>query len=217
MLFLIDYENVGKTGMRGSEYLNVQDHVIMFYSEGKKHAERRSLDQIASSGCLFEICKLYRTGKNALDFYIASRLGELIGGGYAGISAIISNDSGFQAIRDYWGRSNVYKNIVLLSACIEDGIVSGGENNERTKELRKLRERLLIGEYYSAYTERIRVRNVLEKLFAGTEYETMTEEIHNLIEGKDKTSKVIYLSSLHLFGRKGGLEIYNALKACDEL
>ena len=79
MLFLIDYENVGRAGMRGCEYLDVQDHVVLFYSEGKKNAERRSLDQITSSGCVFEICKLYRMGKNALDFYIASKLGEMIG------------------------------------------------------------------------------------------------------------------------------------------
>lgn len=217
MLFLVDYENVGRAGLRGCEYLNEQDHVVLFYSEGKKHAERRNLDQLTSSGCAFEICKLYRTGKNALDFYIASRLGELIGRGYDGISVIVSNDSGFQAIRDYWEKSSQCKRIIFLSACIEDGIVSGNENNERTTELRRLRERLVIGEYYSAYAERMRVRAVLEKLFAGTEYESMTGEIQNLIEGKDKTSKVIYLSSLHMFGRKGGLEIYNALKACDEL
>lgn len=217
MLFLVDYENVGRAGLRGCEYLDEQDHVVLFYSEGRKHAERRNLDQLISSGCTFEICKLYRTGKNALDFYIASRLGELIGSGYDGISVIVSNDSGFQAIRDYWGKSSQCRRVVYLSACIEDGIVSGNENNERTRELKRLRERLVIGEYYSAYTERMRVRTVLEKLFAGTEYEAMTDEIQNLIEGKDKTSKVIYLSSLHLFGRKGGLEIYNTLKACDEL
>lgn len=217
MLFLIDYENVGRTGMRGCEYLDAQDHVIMFYSEAKKNAERRTLEQITASGCVFEVCKLCRTGKNALDFYIASRLGELIGGGYTGISVIVSNDSGFQAVRDYWSKRTVNRRTVLLSACMEDGIVSGNENNERTKELRYLRENLTIGGYYAAYAEKMRVRAVLEKLFAGTEYESMTGEIQNLIEGKEKTSKIIYLNSLHLFGRKSGLEIYQALKACEDL
>ena len=49
MLFLIDYENVGRAGMRGSEFLNPQDHVIVFYSEVQKNAERRSLENIVSS------------------------------------------------------------------------------------------------------------------------------------------------------------------------
>ena len=52
---------------------------------------------------------------------------------------------------------------------------------------------------------------------AGTEYEGRMDEIQNLIEGKEKTSRVIYLSSLHMFGRKNGLKIYNTIKSCDEL
>ncbi len=217
MLFLIDYENVSKAGMRGSSYLESGDHIIIFYSEARKHAERRILEDISSSGCVFEVCKLCKTGKNALDFYIASRLGELIGGGYDGVSVIVSNDSGFQAVRDYWTKKSVHKNRVYLSSCIEDGIVSGNEDNERTRELKHLRENLAIGNFHAAYTEKMRMKKVLEELFAGTQYENMTAEIQNLIEGRNKTPKVIYLSSLKLFGRKNGLEIYNKIKECDAL
>ena len=217
MLFLVDYENVGKDGLRGCEYLDGQDHMIVFYSDNRKNAERRSLDHISTSGCRFEVCKLCKTGKNALDFYIASRLGELIGGGYEGRSVIISNDSGFGAVRDYWAKRSERRRMICLAANIEDGIVGGNEDNERTKYLRRQREMLSIGGYYSAYAEKMRIRAVLEKLFAGTEYEARMDEIQNLIEGKEKTSKIIYLSSLHLFGRKQGLEIYNKMKACDEL
>ena len=150
MLFMIDYENVGNAGMRGCDYLNTQDHVIVFYSEAKKHMEHRTLEAVSGSGCTFEICKLCKTGKNALDFYIATRLGELFGEGYEGIAVIVSNDSGFQAVRDYWEKRAVHKRKIILSNCIEDGIVSGNENNERTRELRRLREKLAIGGYYSA-------------------------------------------------------------------
>lgn len=217
MLFLVDYENVGKDGLRGCEYLDGQDHMIVFYSDNRKNAERRSLDHISTSGCRFEVCKLCKTGKNALDFYIASRLGELIGGGYEGRSVIVSNDSGFGAVRDYWAKRSARRRMICLAANIEDGIVGGNEDNERTKYLRRQREMLSIGGYYSAYAEKMRIRAVLEKLFAGTEYEARMDEIQNLIEGKEKTSKIIYLNSLHLFGRKQGLEIYNKMKACDEL
>ena len=61
------------------------------------------------------------------------------------------------------------------------------------------------------------MKAVLRKLFEGTEYEGMTEEIRNLIEGKEKTSRAIYLNCLHVFGRNNGLAIYNKVKACDEL
>lgn len=217
MLFLIDYENVGCTGMRGCEYLDENDHMIIFYSDAKKNLERRYLEAITDSGCVFEICKLCKTGKNALDFYIATRLGELIGEGYQGVSVIVSHDNGFQAVRDYWEKRAQHKRKVFLSACVEDGIVSGGENNERTKELRRKRESLGIGGYYAAYTEKRRIRQVLQDLFAGTEYETMINEIQNLIEGKERAARVMYLNSLHLFGRKNGLAIYNKLKTCEEL
>ncbi len=217
MLFLVDYENVGNAGMKGSSYLNAKDHIIVFYSETKKNMERRTLEIITASECIFEICKLCKTGKNALDFYIASKLGELFGGGQEGIAVIVSNDNGFQAVRDYWEKRAEHRREVLLSPCVEDGIVCGGENNERTRELKRLRENLTIGGYHAAYLERMRIKTVLQKLFEGTEYENMTEEIRNLIEGKEKTSKTIYLNCLHLFGRNNGLAIYNRVKACDEL
>ena len=217
MLFLIDYENVGNAGMKGSDYLNARDHVIVFYSEARTHMEQRALENITASGCTFEICKLCKTGKNALDFYIASRLGELVSEGHEGIAVVVSNDSGFQAVRDYWEQRAIHKRRIVLSACIEDGIVSGSENNERTVELRRLREKLAIGSYYSNYAERMRTKAVLSKLFEGTPYENRIEEIQNMLEGKEKSSKVIYLSSLHSFGRKGGLEIYHKIKASDVL
>ena len=217
MLFLIDYENVGNAGMKGCDYLDAQDHLIVFYSEAKKHMEQRSLENITASGCTFEICKLCKAGKNALDFYIASRLGELIGEGYEGIAVVVSIDGGFGAVRDYWEHRAVHKRRILLSSCIEDGIVSGNESNERTRELRRLREKLTIGEYYSVYAERMRIKTVLQKMFGGTQYENKIEEIQNMLEGKEKSSKVIYLNSLHLFGKKGGLEVYNKIKTSDAL
>ncbi len=51
MLFLVDYENVGNTGMKGCHYLNKTDSVIIFYSEAKKNMERRFLENITKSGC----------------------------------------------------------------------------------------------------------------------------------------------------------------------
>lgn len=217
MLFLIDYENTGNAGLKGCGFLDANDHIILFYSEARKNAERRILDEITSSRCTFEICKLCKTGKNALDFYIASRLGELIGGGFSGISVIVSNDKGFQAVRDYWGKRAGKKMTVFLSSCIEDGIVTGNENNERTRELKQLRECVSIGGYHCAYTEKMRIKTILQNLFAGTEYEPLIDDIQNLIEDKEKSAKVIYLGSLHTFGRKNGLAIYNKIKTCQEL
>ena len=217
MLFLIDYENVGNTGMRGCHYLNESDSVIIFYSDAKKHMERRYLESITNSGCAFETCKLCKQGKNALDFYIASKLGELFGSGYEGTTVIISRDNGFQAVRDYWEKKAARKRKVILSISVEDGIVSSNENSERAKELKKLRENMSIGSFFADYQERLRVKEVVNRLFEGTEYEGKTEEIQRLMLNKEKTPKMIYLNCLHSFGRDGGLTIYNRMKACKEL
>ena len=144
-------------------------------------------------------------------------VGELTGQGQEGTAVIISNDSGFQAVRDYWEKRAARKRRVLVSPSIEDGIISGNENNERTAELRRLRQKLGIGAYYSNYKEEKRIRTVLQKLFEGTEFESRIEEIQNMIEGKEKSAKIIYLSSLRLFGRKNGLEVYNTIKSSGEL
>lgn len=217
MLFLIDYENVGNTGMRGCHYLNESDSVIIFYSDAKKHMERRYLESITNSGCAFETCKLCKQGKNALDFYIASKLGELFGSGFEGTTVIISRDNGFQAVRDYWEKKAARKRKVILSISVEDGIVSSNENSERAKELKKLRENMSIGSFFVDYQERLRVKEVVNRLFEGTEYEGKTEEIQKLMLNKEKTPKMIYLNCLHSFGRDGGLTIYNRMKACKEL
>lgn len=217
MLFLIDYENVGNSGMRGCHYLNMSDDVIVFYSETRKNMERRFLEDITNSGCSFDICKLCKNGKNALDFYIASRLGELFGSGYEGTAIIVSNDSGFQTVREYWDKKALHKKRVLVSACVEDGIISSNENSSRARELRKLRENLSIGEYFEDYMEKVRLKTIIQNLFAGTEFENMTEQIQNLMEQKEKTPKLIYLNCLHSFGREGGLAIYNRMKACEDL
>lgn len=217
MLFLIDFENVGNAGMKGYGYLDARDHVIIFYSDAMRNIERRVIEAISSCGCIFEVCKLCQSGKNALDFYIVSRLGELIGSGYDGIAVIVSQDGGFRAVQDYWGKRAAHRRRMCLAPNIEEGIVNVNENDTRTRELKKMRETLNIGWYYSIYAEKIRIKKVLEKLFEGTEYQEMTDEIQNLIHGKEKTPKIIYHDSLHRFGRKHGLEIYRKLKGCEEL
>lgn len=217
MLFLIDYENVGNAGMRGCGLLNAWDHVIIFYSDASKNMEREYLEKISASGCALEVCKLCKAGKNALDFYIASKLGEMIGSGYEGNVVIVSRDSGFQAVQDYWSVRALHKRRVLRRPSVEDGIISGGENSVLIRELKRKRENLAIGDYYSAYQKREKVREILQKLFAGTEYENRVDEIFCLVEDKQDQPRTRYLNSLHLFGRKDGLAIYNRIKSCDKL
>ena len=63
----------------------------------------------------------------------------------------------------------------------------------------------------------MRIRKILRNLFKDTEYKDRIEEIYGVVVGEEKSAKIIYLNSLHLFGRKGGLEVYNKIKSSGEL
>ena len=73
MYFLVDFENVRSNGLRGAEYLNENDYLTLFFSRVAHSCENRYLEEIEQSGCTFDTCKLVKTGKNGLDFYIATR------------------------------------------------------------------------------------------------------------------------------------------------
>ncbi len=213
MVFLIDYENVKNPGMMGTEFLQAGDHVIIFYSTAAPNMEERRLADIKASGCRFQICKLIKVRKNALDFYIAARLGELWGGGYRGNAVIISKDDGFHSLADYGGHWINPQRRVLVSESIERGIVSANEPDARTARVRQKLKSLDIGAFYSAYAEGLRLRKMLDEAFADTQFLDRTGEMETILRS-GKTPKVIYLDTLRKFGRKDGLLIYKKLKDC---
>lgn len=218
MYILVDVENVSNVGLRGSEYLLASDHVILFYSDAASHLEARYLEDIRNSGCGFEICSLVRGRKNALDFYIATRLGEIFGGGERGPALIVSRDDGFQSLRDYWSARAEPSRRVLVSENIERGIVSLNLPDQRTALIRQRMKSTDISAFHAACEERGRLRRMLEKSFAGTEFSGRTEEIEAFLNLKKESGpKVIYLDALRRFGRKNGLEVYRRLKSSGEL
>ena len=216
MYFLIDCENVHNLGLRGSEYLLSSDHVIIFYSRNAPTLEMRHLNNIQNSGCELEVCELMTARKNGLDFYIATKVGELFGANRCKMAVVISNDGGFQAIREYWQECSGTKNRVMVSDSIENGIVASGENSERANLIRAGRKSMDIGRFYAAYEEKMKTREMLRELFSGTAYSDRVPEIQNVLK-PGKPPKVIYLDSLRRFGRKDGQEIYRKLKACNNL
>lgn len=215
MYFLIDYENVKNLGMRGTEYLLPTDHVIVFYSKNAPNMEQRYLEDIKNAGCGFEICKLKSKRKNGLDFYIATRLGELFGSGCCDTAVLVSKDEGFQAIREYWTECSAVRHRVTISESIERGIVSANEVGERAERIRMRMKTTDIGTFFALYEENLKLRRLLEEIFATTEFACQIDQIEEILKN-GKTAKVIYLDSLRSFGRKNGLKIYQTLKGSME-
>ena len=101
MQFLINLDNVHIAGLRGSELLTEDDTVALFYSDSNEKNEQGALNLIFSSGCNIVLRKVKTKGENTLDFF-AVYVGELLGKVSAEYVAIISNDKGFQMVREYW-------------------------------------------------------------------------------------------------------------------
>ena len=210
--FMIDLENTRSKGLQGAEYLQIEDKVTIFYSKSCVQITYGRMQEILDSGCGLEVCRLENAGKNALDFYIASRSGEVYGQGFEGTVAIISNDKGFRAIQDYWRCCASVSRRIILRSDIEQSIVSANENSVRRMAIQKKLKEVNLEVEYQKYEERRRMRLEVERAFEGTVHEQLIDKIMFLIEGK-KDHKILYLDSLKQFGKKSGLEIYNKVKA----
>lgn len=214
---LVDYENVSTTdGLKGVEYLNENDTLIIFYSQCCEKIRAEYIDMIEKSQCEFKTYKLARTGKNALDFYIAVECGVLGSRGEKQIS-IISKDKGFCAISDFFRIQPELNGVaVRVASNIENALISlnAPEDEERRKLIKEKTRTLSIDaeqariKEYRAFVEKI------TKAFEGTEYEEKTERILRFVEERgEKTPRFLYTGSMHEFGRKDGRAIYQVLKS----
>lgn len=211
MYFLVDFENVRSNGLRGVDYLDKNDYLTLFFSAAAHSCEKRYLEEIEKSDCTFDTCKLVQTGKNGLDFYIATRVGEFYGNGHDDRIAIISKDQGYQAVRDYWDARLPSDKKIILSPSIERSLIASNDNSARVKQLKSKLGSVEIEVFQARYEERRCLQKVLKNIFGETAFADKMDEIQEMIEvGKSK--KIIYLDSLHRFGKKQGLEIYDHLK-----
>lgn len=213
---LVDYENVCSTdGLKGVEYLNENDTLIIFYSQCCEKIRAEYIELIERSKCEFKIYKLARTGKNALDFYIAVECGILSSSSETQIS-IISKDKGFSAVSDFFRiKSELEHVMVRVAPNVESALVSlhAPEDETRKRLIKEKSKALNIEAEQARIQEHRAFVKKIEKLFEGTEYEEKTNHIVRFVEKQDvKRPKLLYTGSLHEFGRTDGRAIYRILK-----
>ncbi len=213
---LVDYENVATTdGLKGAEYLHENDTLVIFYSQSCEKIRAEYIEMIEQSKCEFKAYKLLKTGKNALDFYIATESGCLSASGERKI-IIISRDKGFSAIADFFRVKCENSNIAVhVAPNIEKALLllNAPEDAERKKLIKEKSRTLNIDSEQARIKEHREFVNKIIKTFEGTEYEKRTDNILNFIEKQDtKTPRTLYTGSLHEFGREDGRAIYQMLK-----
>lgn len=209
--FLIDYENVGGLGLRGSEYLLPSDYVILFYSSQSPNIEHRHWENICRSGCGFEAYSLFKQRKNGLDFYIATKVGELFGADRTRHAVVVSKDSGFQALQDFWQSRSGTPHRIGLGETIEQGILVFSENTPRFSTILSLRKMDNISKSYAAMQAERKQKEVLSAALESTPYADRLTDIHDLLK-TGLPPKRLYPEALHRFGRADGLAIYHILR-----
>ncbi len=110
--YLIDYENVHKTGFNGLLNLNSEDSVIIFYSGNADKITFNLHQQIIDSKADITYFEVKAGGKNALDFQLSTYLGYLIGNNKKAKYYIVSNDKGFEYVRDFWRKHGTKIDII---------------------------------------------------------------------------------------------------------
>ena len=100
--FLIDFENVKSAGLTGIEELTGEDRVIILYSVNSNTISFEMHQKIISCRAAVDYFQIRRGGKNSLDFQLSTLLGWMLSSGSYSPLYIISNDSGFDALYDFW-------------------------------------------------------------------------------------------------------------------
>ncbi len=213
---LVDYENVqGFQGLKGVEYLNDSDQLIIFYSVSCMKIATEYMDPIRDSGCQFSIYKLKTSRKNALDFYIATEAGRLSAMGNDQI-ALISRDKGFDSISDFFSvNENLRTTKLVVCDSIEHGLekLTDPEDIERRKLIRQKMQTVDLEVEYGKIQEKNAVKAKISQLLQGTEYMPMADNIVKFFsDNKKESTKKLYTGTLHEFGLKDGVAIYRLLK-----
>ncbi|MCL2108409.1 MAG: PIN domain-containing protein, partial [Oscillospiraceae bacterium] len=101
-VFLIDFENVHSEGMNGVDHLTDMDEVVIFYSNNADSISFDILHKLMFCKSKLSYYRIKRGGKNALDFQLSCYLGFRIHKDPEAEFYIISKDSGYDFIMDFW-------------------------------------------------------------------------------------------------------------------
>ena len=135
--YLIDYENVGTSGLKKVVDLAKKEDIIsIFYSENCKYIALDTIESIIEKGIKF-CCYQVTTGtSNALDFQLSSFLGYLISKEGSKIKyRIVSNDKGFDCVCDFWKKqSKAVERIGTQTSTEKEKLVETTSNQTSSKK-----------------------------------------------------------------------------------
>ena len=209
MYFLIDYENVGEPGLRGSEWINKEDTVLLFYHDNMR-ISRQHFDGL-SKAKEYQAIKLKTTNNNALDMYISVKIGSIVEKDSKAKMVILSKDNDFESVIEY---CDIYCDLayhIEKHPDIETAIMKMDGVSERNNTLHELKKKVSIEESYIAYKERKMIHDEIMEALTKAGYSAEAEQICDIVNGSN-TPKDRYLKTLKAVGREKGNAINKVLK-----
>lgn len=214
-IYLIDFENVHDDGLEGIKGLTGADKVIIFYGTQIKSIPFERHVEIMNSKAHVEYFKTKKIAKNYLDFQLTTHLGYLIGKGEKGPVHIISKDTGYDSVVDYWkGHSIKIDRKVSIQEKKEKKTSNAAQQtiNSNTADTNTANagtvaiEKTSAADLSEAYRKKVRAAVKEDKLSASS-YTTIYKAI---VAGKEKQgfNRLLVKS----FGQEKGNLIYGRLK-----
>lgn len=208
---LVDYENVSNDGLIGTEYLDRDDKVTVFYSDTNTTIQKGFFYDLAKRAGSFDTVKLKQVRRNGLDFYIATRIGQLLETNPDEKILIISKDQGYLAVTDYCEKYAGMRDEIQLAETIEAGLLVIDGDTERRRKILDSRKVVSLETEYALYNERNSLYRQIAELLSNTPYMDDIDRIFGIME-YSSTPKEKYAATLHAFGVKRGQEIYRIMK-----
>lgn len=215
--YFIDYENVHVDGFIGIENLGENDVICVMYTEQCKAFSLELVEKAARQRVRLESYKAGTGAKNSLDFQLASYLGYMIAKSESADNCfyIVSGDTGFNHLVDFWANRNVKvkrivnfagdekdpKIVIATAVVTEDpkpkertkGKSKVSDSNKATKE--ELLQYLTEEEYsdkilkiFNSYKTRVAINNGLSKEFRDTQKSSIIyQKLKTLLKEKKKS------------------------------
>ena len=112
-VYLVDFENVTSAGISGVQKLTKEDKVYIFYTANAANMSFAAHLNLLSSPAEIIYYNVSSGGKNALDFQLSSFLGYLISQGKEKQFYIISNDKGYEYVKNFWELSGMADGVTI--------------------------------------------------------------------------------------------------------
>ena len=238
-VFLIDTENVGWQGIRGSELLSSSDEVYICTTDVFNASKSFSLEimkMLISSRAKFAFINIGKTNalKNYLDFQLCTFLGSFMERQQDAQAVIISKDKGYQSVVDYWHYNNreVYLAPDIKTHMSENSKSHSLENNSLQTEnitppfLQEItnslatktnlinQDNLELSKIVAKEMEtryRKHIKKVIKKHYPKMETKTINKRVKKIIEVKNLDE--LKNNCLVLFGKKKSNAIYKEIVA----